>query len=122
MGDIKCYRDLQVWQKAMDLTISCYRLAEKFPKVEIHGIADQLRRAAVSVPANIAEGHERQHPREFLQYLSVGYGSLAEIETLVQIAERLNYVGIEESKPVLDAAAEVGRMLNGLRKSLKDRC
>ncbi len=98
MTDIKCYRDLQVWQKAMDLVLDCYQLSHKFPKNEIHGLTDQLRRAAVSVPANIAEGHERQHTREFLQYLSMACGSLAEIEILVQIADRLNYVGPEEPK------------------------
>ena len=115
---VKSYRDLEVWQKAMDLVVDCYQITKRFPKSEIYGMTSQMQRAAVSIPTNIAEGRERQYTREFLQYLSVAYGSLAELETLVQIAENLNYLDVNQLKQILDKTAEVGRMLNGLRRSL----
>lgn len=114
----KSYRDLEVWQKSMDLVVMCYRITKTFPKSETYGLTGQLRRAAVSIPANIAEGRERQHSKEFLQHLSIAYSSLAELETHVQIAERLSYINANELKQVLDGTAEVGRMLNGLRRSI----
>jgi len=98
-----------------------YRLLSidsKFPKSETYGLANQLQRAAVSVPANIAERRSRQHTKEFLQHLSIAYGSLAEVETLFYIAKRLNYIRNDQSEKILDKTAEIGRMLNGLRKSL----
>ena len=115
----KSYRDLEVWQKAMDLVVDCYQITKRFPKSEIYGLASQMQRAAVSIPTNIAEGRERQYTREFLQYLSIAYGSLAELETLVQIAERLNYLDVNQLKQILDNTAELGRMPNGLRRSLE---
>lgn len=84
-------------------------------------LVSQIRRAAVSVPANIAEGRERQHPKEFLQHLSIAYGSIAELETLIEIALRLGYLEAIESRSLLDKAGEVGRMINGLRRSLVQR-
>jgi len=116
--NFRSYQDLEVWQKAMDLVVDCYQLARIFPKSEIYGLTSQLQRAAVSVPANIAEGRSRHHTREFLQYISFAYGSLAEMETLVRIAGRLNYINTKQSEKTLDKTAEVGRMLNGLRRSL----
>jgi len=118
---LKSYRDLEVWQKAMDLVVMCYKMTTKFPKSEIYGLSSQLQRSAVSVPANIAEGRQRQHSREFLQHLSIAYGSLAEVETHIQIAGRLNYVGEDQIDKLIDIAAEIGRMLNGLRKSIEKR-
>lgn len=116
---IKSYQDLKVWQKAMDLVLLCYRITNNFPKSEIYGLSSQLQRAAVSVPANIAEGHQRQHSKEFLQFLSIARGSLAELETHVQIAGRLNYAGEKQIDKVLDKTAEIGRMLHGLRNSIE---
>jgi len=84
---VQSYRDLQVWQKSMDLVTECYRATQQFPKTEIYGLTSQLQRAAVSVPANIAEGQGRQHTKEFIQHLSIAYGSLAELETHLQIAQ-----------------------------------
>ena len=118
---LKSYRDLEVWQKAMDLVVACYQTTKKFPKNEVYGLINQLQRAAVSIPANIAEGRERQHSKEFIQHLSIAYGSLAELETHIQIAERLTYIDINQLKKLLDKTAEIGRMLNGLRKSLEKR-
>ena len=117
----KSYRDLEVWQKAMDLVVVCYQITKNFPKSEIYGLTSQLQRAAISVPANIAEGRERQYTKEFLKHLSIAYGSLAELETCIQIAERLNYLDLKQMKEVLDKTAEIGRMLNGLRKSIEKK-
>ncbi len=117
--DVRSYRDLEVWQKAMDLVVMCYQLTEKFPRSETYGLTGQLRRSAVSIPANIAEGRERQHSKEFLHHLSVAYSSLAELETHVQIAERLSYINGNHLRQVLDKTAEIGRMLNGLRRSIE---
>ena len=116
---LKSYRDLEVWQKAIDLVVACYQITKKFPKNEVYGLINQLQRAAVSIPANIAEGRERQYSKEFIQYLSIAYGSLAELETHIQIAERLTYIDINQLKKLLDKTAEIGRMLNGLRRSLE---
>ena len=116
---IRSYRDLEVWQKSMDLVVVCYQITKEFPKNEVYGLMSQLQRAAVSIPANIAEGRHRQHRREFLQHLSIAYGSLAELETHIQIAERLDYITGKQIKKLLDQTAEIGRMLNGLRKSIE---
>lgn len=115
------YRDLEVWQRAMDLVVACYRLTKAFPASELYGLTGQLHRAAVSVPANIAEGQARQHTKEFLHHLSIANGSLAELETHIQIAERLGYIkgrAIQETSLQSD---QVARMITGLRKSLKAR-
>lgn len=113
------YRDLDVWKKAMDLVVACYKASGKFPKHELFGLTSQLRRAAVSIAANIAEGQSRGHTKEFIQFLSVAYGSLAELETHVQIAERLGYLESKESTELLEFTSRVGMMLNGLKRSLK---
>jgi four helix bundle protein len=84
---LKSYQELEVWKKAMDLVVSCYHTAERFSKSESYGLVTQLQRAAVSVPANIAEGQGRNHTKEFINHLSIAYGSLMEIETHLQIAE-----------------------------------
>src|SRR5262249_42002429 len=115
---IKSYRELEVWQKAMDLVVDCYKLASQFPKTELYGLASQLQRPAVSVPANIAEGQGRSHTREFINHLSIAYGSLMEVETHVQIASRLHYLDDPSLDAVLAKTGELGRMLNGLIQSL----
>ena len=119
--DLKSYRDLEVWNKAIDLVVECYQITKEFPRSEVYGLTSQLRRAAVSIPANIAEGRERQHTKEFLQHLSIAYGSLAELETHLQIAQRLNYLDIAHVDQVLEKTAEIGRMINGLRRSLQNK-
>ena len=117
----RSYRDLEVWQKAMDLVLECYRITQHFPKNEMYGLASQLQRAAVSVPANIAEGQGRQHTQEFIQYLSIVYGSLAELEIHIQIAQRLDYITTVQTEQLLARTGEVGRMLNGLLRSLRNK-
>jgi four helix bundle protein len=114
------YRDLDVWKKAMDLIVDCYKTTEGFPQKETYGLASQLQRAAVSIAANISEGHARRYTKEFLRFLSIAYGSLAELETHILIAERLNYIDSSQTMRLLEKASELGRMLNGLRRSLKD--
>src|ERR1700722_14992428 len=97
MGDvIQSFRDLRVWQRGMEVVESVYRATQSFPKQELYGLTSQLRRAAVSIPANIAEGHCRQHIKEYLNFLSIAQGSIAELETEIEIAGRLNYLGPEE--------------------------
>lgn len=118
---IRSYRDLAVWQKAMDLAVECYRATTSFPRHETYGLTAQLHRAAVSVASNIAEGRSRQHTKEFLYHLSVAYASLAELETQVEIARRLAYFPPEEANRLLHSCAVIGRMLNGLLNSLRNK-
>src|SRR5881628_2959958 len=117
---LKSYRDLVVWQKAMDLVVECYRITALLPKNETYGLVNQIQRAAVSVPANIAEGHGREHLGDYLHHLSVANGSLMELETHCIIAQRLTYAA-GDIAPLLERAAEVGRMLAGLIRALKRR-
>ena len=117
----KSHRDLEVWQRAMDLVVACYGLAKAFPPSELHGLTGQLQRAAVSVPANIAEGQARQHAKEFQQHLAIANGSLAEVETHILLAERLGYLRGTVVQEVLARTDQIGRMLTGLRKFLKSK-
>ena len=113
------YRDLIAWRKAMDLVTDIYRVTRSFPRDELYGLTNQLRRAAVSVPSNIAEGQARFSPKEFHHFLSHARGSLVEIETQLTIAQNLDYLSPDLAQPVLDKAAELGRVLNGLITSIK---
>ncbi|TAM45286.1 MAG: four helix bundle protein [Acidobacteria bacterium] len=117
---VKDYRDLKVWQRAMDLVPMTYRLARSLPKHEQFSLADQIRRSVVSVPANIAEGQARKHTREFLQHLSIARGSLAELHTLMLVAERLQYLTHEELATLEQAIIDVRMPLSGLIKSLQE--
>jgi four helix bundle protein len=112
------YSDLLVWQKAMNLVKEVYRLTRSFPAHERFGMCSQMQRAAVSIPSNIAEGHGRKSTGAFLNHLSVATGSLMELETQIQIAERLDYLPAVESSALLASTGEIGRMLAGLRSSL----
>ncbi len=112
------YRDLKVWQAAMQLAEKAYRLSARFPKHETYGLASQLQRSAVSLPSNIAEGHGRNSRKEFNHFLGIALGSLAELETQLILAQHLNYLSEEEISPVLQNADEIGKMLKGLQKSL----
>ena len=103
----------------MDLVADCYRLTERFPGHETYGLAAQVRRAAVSVPANIAEGHGRDHLREYLHHLSIAHASLMELETHVLLAERIGYAGHGDVGNLLQRAAELGRMLRVLMRKLR---
>lgn len=118
---VRSYRDLLVWQDSMELVVVIYRTTSKFPKAERFSLVDQLRRAAVSVPSNIAEGHGRSRTGDYLRYLSVAVGSLHEVETQVQIARRLDYVSDEVQKELLEATTAIGRMLGALIRALRRR-
>jgi four helix bundle protein len=115
---ITSFRDLRVWQLAMNLVELVYRLTYSFPKSEIYGLTSQIRRAAVSVPSNIAEGHTREHTGEYLHHLSMAQASLAELETQLEIATRLQYVSLAESKPIAELGGSLGRQLYALRNAL----
>jgi four helix bundle protein len=118
---VQSYRDLIAWQKSIELVLEIYRCTEVFPKTETYGLISQLRRAAISVPSNIAEGHERISTGEFRQFLGRALGSLMEIETQIIVAERLGYLDKEKSMQLLERTAEVGKILNGLLRSLATR-
>jgi four helix bundle protein len=116
---VRNYRELIAWQKAMDLVEAVYKVTVSFPKEELYGLTSQVRRAAVSIPANIAEGQGRKSSREFLHFLSIAHGSLRETETHVLIAQRLHYCTDNTANSLLAQAAEVGRLVNGLTNSLE---
>ncbi len=103
----------------MDVVVRCYETTRRFPASEQYGLTGQIQRAAVSVPANIAEGQARQHRKEFLHHLSIAHGSVAELETHIEIAKRIGYIGEEVAHRFFAQTEEVGRMINGLRKSLR---
>ena len=116
---IKDYRDLIVWQRAMDLVELIYKLTRLFPREEQYGLTVQVRKATVSVPSNIAEGQGRRTTREFLQFLSIASGSLKEVQTHVLIAQRLGYLNEEKTSEAMSLAEEVGRLHSGLVASLE---
>jgi four helix bundle protein len=117
---VRNYQDLIVWQKAMDLVEHVYATSRSFPREEIYGLTSQLRRAAVSIPSNIAEGQGRRTTADFVRHLSISYGSLREVETQTLIALRLRYLTTEKCQDILNMAGEVGRLLNGLMSSLAE--
>lgn len=117
--EVRSYRDLVAWQKSMALVTEVYRASQKFPKEEVFGLMSQTRRAAISIPSNIAEGHARTSKKEFQYFLSNARGSLAELETHLTIAYQLTYINETAINQLLDRVGEIGRILNGLISSLK---
>jgi four helix bundle protein len=113
------FKDLVVWQKAMDLVVAVYKVGEGFPRREVYSLTDQIRRAAVSVPSNIAEGQAHFNRGEFMHFLRHSSGSLAELETQLRLAQRLEYLSEAQAQDVLNRVHEVGRILSGLIASLK---
>ncbi len=113
------YRGLVVWQKAKELVLQIYAETNKFPQSEVFGLTSQLRRAALSVPANIAEGKERQYDKEFVQFLYIARGSLAEVEVFLEIAKDLGYLTVGGFNRLEKQTSEVGKLINGLINSLK---
>jgi four helix bundle protein len=112
------YRDLIAWRKATQLALEIYRSTQKFPKDELYGLTSQMRRAAVSVASNIAEGKGRYSRKEFAQFLYRARGSLLELETQLFIAQELHYLEPEASRRMEERTKELGRILNGLTKSV----
>jgi four helix bundle protein len=119
LARIESYRDLVAWQKAVDLVARVYEITKTFPTDERFGLTQQLRRAAVSVPSNIAEGKGRGTAAEFSRFLSIATGSLTEVDTQLVIAERLGFITNDTLDEVAGKIAEVGRIMTGLRKSLE---
>ena len=115
---IKSYRDLEVWRKAMELARRCYEATADFPKREIYGLASQIRRAAVSIPSNIAEGHSRRSRQAYLNHLSIALGSQSEVETQIDSSCLLGFISKQSADELQLMAGEVGRMLHGLVASL----
>jgi four helix bundle protein len=118
---IKSYRDLRVWQDAMTLAETCYRLTRDFPREELFGLTSQIRRAASSVPANIAEGHGRENTGNFVQHLRIAQGSLKELETHFLLAERVSILKAIDLQPVLSQCETLGKMLRALIRSLQHK-
>lgn len=118
---VKCYRDLTVWQRAMELVVASYALASAFPKSELYGLGSQLKRAAISVAANIAEGHGRMHIGDYMRHVSIARGSLMELETHVLLAERLSFIKSGQSRTALGLSGEISRMLAVLLRRLRVR-
>lgn len=116
---LSSYRDLLVWQNAMEMAIKSYRLSHSFPKAEMYGLTSQLRRATVSIASNIAEGYGRGSRKEYLQFLFIAQGSLKELETQTILAQRLSYSSDEAAGEVLRDSEVLGKMLCGLIVSLK---
>jgi len=118
--DLKSYRDFTVWQKSMDLATEIYRVVKLLPKAETYALSDQMRRSAVSIPSNIAEGQGRNSKREFINFLGFASGSQRELETQLQLCVKVGYMTEEEIFSAMNLCEEVGKMLSTLRKKLKD--
>lgn len=116
MSIINSYRDLIVWQKSMDLCVETYRITNSFPKSELYGLVSQIRRCSVSIPSNIAEGFYRTHRLEYKRFLSISYGSGAELETQMLLAKRIGYIDEECYLQIEEKLKEVMKMLNKLIK------
>ena len=119
--EIQSYQDLAVWRNSMDLAEECYRATKLFPKDEMYGMTSQIRRAAASVAANIAEGHGREHTGSFVQSLRIAQGSLKELETHVILAQRVGLIVSETSTRLLTKSDQIGRMLRSLIRALQKR-
>jgi four helix bundle protein len=119
--NVASYRQLKVWQSGIQLVKSVYVLSHEFPKDELYGLTSQMRRAAVSIPANVAEGHARDSTKEYLHHISIALGSLAELETMFILAQELGYSDAATIAALLQHCDEEGRMLHGLQRALKSK-
>ena len=113
------FRDLMVWQRAYQFALEIYKCSKLFPKDERYGLTNQIRRASVSISANIAEGYERQHRKEYIQFLAIAKGSLGEVETYLMFARDLEFIILEKYKELEEERGEIARLLRGLIGSLK---
>ena len=118
MAKVSSYRDLIVWQKAMDMTESLYRKVKKLPKEETYALGDQMRRAAISIPSNIAEGFGRNSKKEYLQFLYIANGSVSELETQLMLCVRINYLKESEIQSILTLLSEIGKIIMTITKKL----
>ena len=111
------FERLEVWQKSKQLVMNTYRMLEKFPKYEQYALCDQLRRAVISIPSNIAEGNGRTSVKEQIHFLEIAFGSLMEVYCQLNIASELGYISVEELKKIKDNILEISKMISGLRNS-----
>ena len=118
---IQSYRDLKVWQEGMNLAEACYRLTKGFPKEEIYGMTSQIRRAAASIPANIAEGYGRKSRAEYIRFLYIAQGSLKELETHLLLSQRVELESPQNISPILKQCESVGRLLTALIRALESK-
>lgn len=118
---LKGYHELIVWQKSVDIVENIYKITHEFPKDELYSLTSQIRRSAVSIPSNIAEGQARKATKEFLNFISIAQGSRAELETQIIIANRLKYVDDQKTEQLLSDLAEVAKMLHSLSTKLKSQ-
>ena len=119
MPKISSYKELIVWQKSYELSVSIYRLTENFPKKEDFSLTSQMRRCSLSIPSNIAEGYNRNHRKEFIQFLQIAYGSAAELETQLQLSRDVGYVDKDVYTELNDILLEILKMLNVMLSKLK---
>lgn len=116
---VQSFRELEVWKVAMDLAAECYQVTKSFPKDELFGMTSQIRRAAASIPANIAEGQGRDHTKEFLNHLSIARGSLMEVQTHLMLSQRVGLLTEEKLNPLLNLCERISQMMSRLRQALK---
>jgi four helix bundle protein len=120
LGEINSYRDLKVWQDAMTLVEECYRFSGEFPREELYGLTSQIRRAAVSIPANIAEGYGRNSAGAYVAFLRNAQGSLKELETHLMLSQRLKFGRYDKAAQLLVSCESIGRMLVGLIRGVRN--
>lgn len=118
---VRSYRDLLVWQAAVELAVTCYSTTKSFPHSELYGLTSQIRRSSTSIAANIAEGHGREHTNSFIQYLRVAQGSLKELETHLIVSQKVELLGPDGLSSLLADADAIGRMLRSLIRSLQQK-
>ena len=114
------FRDLKIWQKSMNLVVKIYNETENFPNIEKFGLISQLRKSAISIPSNIAEGYGRNSKAEFSRFLNISMGSLFEVQTQLQIAERLEYLDSDTWNTLFELSREIERMLSSFIQSIKN--
>lgn len=115
---IEDYKDLIVWQRSMELAEEVYRLVKKLPKEELFALSDQIRRAVISIPSNIAEGYERNSTKEYIHFLSIAKGSKAELETQLLLCTKIYYLNNSDIEKSISLIQEIGKMINSLQKHL----
>jgi len=121
MGKIKSFEDLEVWRRSHIIVVQLYRITQNYPRDELYGITSQIRRAAISVPNNIAEGAGRYSTKDFIRFLIQARGSLNELSYLIMLSKDLNFINIDDQKPILKEINEIGKMLNAMINSLRKR-
>ena len=117
----KTHKDLDLWKDSMDMVVEIYHITNNFPKEELYGLTSQIRRAAISIPANISEGSAKNYPAEFIRYLRIAQGSLSEFETLLHIASQLNYLDEITFKRIQGKLFKINAQLSGLIKSIASK-